>query len=128
MANTLAHGLVTPRTDTYYDNSGGEESYTVIPATSTATAAPDGDTPFVNTGNIDTVRAFCRYTGTVTGELVLWLLQDGVWYRAASDVLNSANGNEVFDGVLLGRHTRFTYQVESIAGGGSVEVRVMGVW
>ena len=129
MPNTLAFGLSHPRTDTHLAASGEEEAPVLIPARSTPMAAPDGNTPYVSTRAADSVRAFVRYSGTVTGAtLVWWLLQDGVWYRAATDTLDPANGNEVLDMTLLGTHTAFTAQLSAVAGGGTVEVRVLGVF
>ena len=129
MANTQAYGLTQPRTDTYFAASGQTEAYTVIPATSTSTPTPDGNTAYVNTQNADTVRAFVAYSGTVTSAtLRLWLLQDGAWYRASDTTLTPQDGNEAYDYQLIGHHTDFTLQLTSVAGGGTVAVSVVGVY
>lgn len=128
MANTMAFSIHDVRTDTYYRNAGIPESQVAIPATATATPDPDGDTPYIYTGDIDTVRLVVTYDGTVSAaKLRVWLLQDGTWYRAGGVELNPGDGNESYDATGVGRHTRFHIQVEEITGGGTIEVRVLGV-
>lgn len=129
MTNTQVYALTTPRSDARVARTGAAESFELIPATATATAAPDGDTPYVLTGPIDTVRVFVAYSGAVTsGDLRLWVLQDGAWYRAGDIPLTPAEGNEVIDANLIGTHTRFTIQVRALEGGGTAAVRILGVW
>ena len=129
MTNTRVYGLTEPRTDTAVAASGEPEAYTAIPATAVATAAPDGDTPFISTQNAETVRSFIRYTGTVTcARLRRWVLQDGAWYRTSDVLMDPAGGNESYDWIMVGRHTNVAFQVVTIEGGGTLEVSVVGVY
>lgn len=128
MANTMAFSIRDVRTDTYYRHAGIPEAQVAVAATDTATPTPDEDTPYIDTGAIDTIRLLVAYDGTVSAaKLRLWLLQDGTWYRAGGVELNPADGNESYDATGVGQYTRFAVQVEEITGGGTVEVRVLGV-
>lgn len=129
MANTLAFTINADRDDR---EVGENEASILVAATDTATAAPDGDTAYVATSATqpsDAIRAYVRYTGEVTAaSIVLWVLQDGAWYRAGTETLDPEGGNEIRDLVLLGRQTKFTIQLATIEGGGTAEIRVLGVW
>ncbi len=108
----------------------------VVPATSVGvgSAIPTGD-GFVapETG---TVRTLIAYAGTVTAANVrLWIRNSGtgVWHRAAStDSLDplapggAAPINEVRDW-KIGRGVEFLFRVETVTGGGTVAVAVIGV-
>lgn len=127
MPNMLAFTL--PRTHQHDETVVQQESRVLVPATSIATAAPDADTPYVSMRHAETLRAFVQYSGLVTSAaLRLWLLQDGIWYRGASTALDPAGGNETVDLLIVGQYTQFMLQLSEISGGGTAELRVMGVW
>lgn len=129
MPNTLHFELMQPTTDRWYDRAARDEAAVLIPATSTATAAPDGDTGYVSTGEAESIRAFVKLAGTVNElELALWLLQDGDWYEGAVETIDPARGNQSRDFGIFGKFTRFTLQISAISGGGTAEVRVLGIW
>ncbi len=129
MPNLMAFALFQPRTDAHLAASGEVEAPVLIPATATATPAPDANTSYVSTRSTDTVRAFIRYTGTVTSAtLVLHVLQEGIWYAGEEGPLNPARGNQFVDFLMLGQYTQFTLQLSAISGGGTAEIRVMGVY
>ncbi len=128
MANTELFGLWQPRTDLGVAASGEPEAPVLIAATASATAAPDGDSGYIQTREVDVIRLFVEYAGSVTSATVaLWVLQDGTWYWGDTHELTPANGNEFRDVSILGRHTRFTVQLSEISGGGTAEIRVMGI-
>ncbi len=107
-----------------------------LSATATPTAAPPtGSTP-LRSGPYELVRTLISYTGTVnTAALRLWVhnRETGGWHRGAStdqlDPLTPGGAspiNEVRDW-KIGRGVEFSFQVEIVAGGGTVVVTVMGV-
>lgn len=126
MANTLAGTLTRPRTDAWH--AGQVETVVAVAATDTATAAPGPDTAYWSTGEIDTVRIFARYTGTVTSAAItLHVLQDGDWYYMDASTLDPSLGNALVDALFVGQQTRFAVQLSEVSGGGTVEIRILGV-
>lgn len=101
----------------------------LIPATTTASPAPDVNSDVVQSREYDTVRTFLAYSGTVTScVLRLWVFDRSTWYKAQNTtntvpLEGSAFGNEVRDWAV-GEQAEITFQVESITGGGSVTVKV----
>lgn len=113
-----------------------QRAHTVIMATSTATAAPgDGSVAYI-CGGIDRVRTLCAYSGTVTACAIrIWFRDpvEEVWYEGAStddlDMLTPGGAtpvNEARDWDI-GSGSAITFQVASIAGGGTVTLRAQGV-
>lgn len=98
-----------------------------IPATAAATAEPtDASTTFI-AGAAGRITTYIHYTGTVTSGVLRLLTHDGVrWYRGASHPLASSEGSISLDWTVGGAR-RFGFRIESIAGGGTVEVGVEGV-
>lgn len=130
MANTMLVELPTPAmAETAYRRAGTAESIEIVPATSAPTPVPDGDTPYVATGHVEAVAGFAQIAGTVTAlALEVYQLQDGDWYWHSAYTFSEIAGNTRFAIELLGKYTAFTVRVAAISGGGSVAVRVLGVW
>lgn len=129
MPPTEAFKIRNARTGHTRDVAGIPEAQVAIAATATATPAPGDETPYISSMVTESVRAFVKYTGVVSSAtVVLWVYQDGDWYRGGEMVLEPAKGNELRDITILGRHTQFGLQVAEISGGGTLEVRVLGVW
>lgn len=129
MANTRIATLTQPRTDVYYERTGESEETEVIAATATATAVPGPDTPYIYTGEAETVRAYVDYEGTVTAiNLECYVLGDTGWYWAGAADLTPEHGDEFRDWPLIGKFVRIAFRVASIEGGGTAAVRVTGVW
>lgn len=107
------------------------EETTVIESTDEATAAPTTEEGYICV-NCNAVRTFLNYGGTVTSCVIRMWVRDvaGAWYRAGSTldgtVLAPAGGDEARDW-LVGQGGAFTFQVESIAGGGTVVVKMEGI-
>jgi len=107
-----------------------------VAATAAPTAAPGGGTDGIQIGESVLVRTFLTYAGTVNScTLKLWVRDrdTGVWYEGATtddlDPLTpggAAPVNEVRDWDVGGGQ-EIAFQVAAIAGGGTAEVRVLGV-
>lgn len=106
-------------------------------ATAATTAAPDANTVALDTGQFDRIRTFITYSGTVnSAALRLWIYNriNATWHRGAStaDVNPLAPGgasavNESRDW-FIGRHQTIYFQLEAVAGGGTVAVTAVAVW
>ena len=107
-----------------------------IAATAVATTAPTSETEGIYTADFERVRTLLSYSGTVTACVVkIWVRDQstGTWYEGATtdeiDPLTPGGAsptNEARDWGVGGQ-TEVAFQVISIAGGGTVEVRVRGV-
>jgi hypothetical protein len=107
-----------------------------IAATAAPTPAPGGGTQGIQIGESVVVRTFLTYTGTVTGAtLKIWFRDraTGVWYEGAStddlDPLTPGGAapiNEVRDWQVGGAQEVY-FQLTAVTGGGTVEVRALGV-
>lgn len=132
MANVRQIGLYPPRSDAWIERNGGEESYLHLAATAAATQDPEnptGDVAYVDTQEAEAVVGFAEITGSVTSlTLSVYTLQDGVWYWVEDITPSSVSGSFRFPIQILGKYTSFHVRVKTIAGGGTVAVRVLGVW
>ena len=101
------------------------DAQVVIPSTATATDPPDADTDRFDTRAFAGVTTFLAYSGSVTGTLRLWVHDGEDWFKGGTLALSSSGGNIAYDWDT-GTYRQFTFQVESISGGGTVSVKVEG--
>lgn len=108
----------------------------VVAATATPTGAPDADTDPLQARRLTRIRTLVTYAGTVNACAIRIWFRDPVsraWYRGAStddlDPLSpggAAPVNEARDWEV-GAYQDIAFQVITITGGGSVEVRAQAV-
>ena len=108
------------------DIGGYADGFPIIPARDSAETEPGYIIP---TGRYEGARTYVAYTGTVSACTIrMWFYVDGVWYQGAStdDGSPLTGTNEARDWVVE-PSTKVGFTVESVAGGGTVAVRVEGV-
>ena len=106
---------------TYLDRYS--DAVTLHEAVTGPTSAPDGDTTRYVNRKSENVATYLRYAGDASGTLTLHIYDGETWYTGASQLFDSANGNEALDWTI-GERRMFTFRVASISGGGSVTVRL----